>query len=83
MEGKEGEIQGENKDLMPVFLKHSWLFLPMEFAGNHLGNQRSIATHPVVNNKINPVLVIHRLVYYWQNILDHLRVQHSKAPHQD
>ena len=61
---------------MPTLLKHFWLFLPMKFAGNHLGNQRSIATHPVVNNKINPVFVLHSLVHYWQNILDHFWVQH-------
>ncbi len=61
---------------MPIPLKQSALFLPVEFAGNHLGNQRSIATHAVINNEINPVFVPHSLTYYWQNILDHFRVQH-------
>lgn len=41
----------------------------MELAGNHLGNQTSVTTQSVINNKINPVLALHRLAYHWENIL--------------
>lgn len=48
----------------------------MKFVSNHLGYQRSIASCSVVNDKIYPVSVLHGLAYYWQNILDHFRIQH-------